>query len=492
MSLKDLFHRHKEEEARKKFAVILIIVVFVIIVGIWFFNRGARDNATDTQSATSTVSTQTSGNGEMVELGVLSTLDTIQKLAGFGAPKRYLVLFLNNAELRAGGGFIGSYATLRVDNARVSDLFIQGSEFVGRDAAAKAFPQAPTVLAAMMGTSRWYFRNANWSPDFPTSAHQAATLYALQTGDTQPFDGVIGITPDIVTALLELTGPVTVQGIEFTPQNVAEKIQYEVEQGYVARGLPAQERKYILRDVTQALLVKLGEDLVANLGNLLGAYHDLIVGGHVMIVSFDEALQGELDTLGWSGRVMNPTGDYLSVVDSNINSAKTDPAVKRSFMYNIREVNGTWVADLTLDYTHERTPDWRTTAYKTYTRVYVPAGSELLNAQGWRAVQAGALADINKEELGKTVFGGYFTVAPKSSRTVRLSYRLPASVGEAIAAGTYDLYVEKQLGAAGHTFNFRPVFNRPISSVEPAGTVEGAGYFQTVSLDQDRTFHVAF
>ena len=93
MSLKDLFHRHKEEEARKKFAVILIIVVFVIIVGIWFFNRGARDNATDTQSATSTVSTQTSGNGEMVELGVLSTLDTIQKLAGFGAPKRYLVLF---------------------------------------------------------------------------------------------------------------------------------------------------------------------------------------------------------------------------------------------------------------------------------------------------------------------------------------------------------------------------------------------------------------
>jgi len=47
------------------------------------------------------------------------------RLMGLEKPMIYLVLFLNNTEMRPGGGFIGSYAVIKVEKGKMNILKIQ-------------------------------------------------------------------------------------------------------------------------------------------------------------------------------------------------------------------------------------------------------------------------------------------------------------------------------------------------------------------------------
>src|SRR5262249_41899434 len=54
----------------------------------------------------------------------------------------------------------------------------------------------------------WELADANWSPDFPTSASQVAHFYSLATGAA--VDGVIDVDPVALSSFLEVLGPVQV------------------------------------------------------------------------------------------------------------------------------------------------------------------------------------------------------------------------------------------------------------------------------------------
>ncbi len=71
--------------------------------------------------------------------------------------------------------------------------------------------QPPTELANyLLGPDQpWQLADANWSPDFPTSARDALRLYTNESGDDR-IDGVLGITTYTIDELLEVTGPIAV------------------------------------------------------------------------------------------------------------------------------------------------------------------------------------------------------------------------------------------------------------------------------------------
>ena len=56
---------------------------------------------------------------------------------------------------------------------------------------------------------------------------------------------------------MSLTGPITVDGIEFTGENFVETLQYQVEQGYLRQEIPEEERKDIVGDLSNILMEKL-------------------------------------------------------------------------------------------------------------------------------------------------------------------------------------------------------------------------------------------
>ena len=147
-------------------------------------------------------------------------------LLGFGQPRTFLVLFLNNTELRPGGGFIGVYAVVRADRGRTSVLKIEGTENIDNAAAKDKLPEPLPVMKDHLKVDRWYFRDANWSPDFAASARQALDLYRREGGTAAAeIDTVVGVTATVLEELMRLTGPVSVQGVGFAAGTVIEKLE---------------------------------------------------------------------------------------------------------------------------------------------------------------------------------------------------------------------------------------------------------------------------
>jgi hypothetical protein len=54
----------------------------------------------------------------------------LKKLLGFEDTQNYLIEFLNNTELRPGGGFIGVYGVVKVKNGVPEVLKVEGTEIL--------------------------------------------------------------------------------------------------------------------------------------------------------------------------------------------------------------------------------------------------------------------------------------------------------------------------------------------------------------------------
>ena len=137
-------------------------------------------------------------------------------ILGWEGPRRYLVLTQNPAELRPTGGYTGSYGIIGFDRGRVVERTF-------RDVFLLDFPWDFPYVAPpreltdyLLGPNQpWQFADANWSPDFPTSAQDALRLYANESGDER-LDGVLAITTYTIDEFLKLTGPIAVPEYDAT------------------------------------------------------------------------------------------------------------------------------------------------------------------------------------------------------------------------------------------------------------------------------------
>ena len=80
---------------------------------------------------------------------------------------------------------------------------------------------APKPLQKYLKAENWHLRDANWSPDFIESAQKAEWFYHQERGPIDKFDGVIAITPEVLKRIITITGSITIDGIEFAPDNFA-------------------------------------------------------------------------------------------------------------------------------------------------------------------------------------------------------------------------------------------------------------------------------
>jgi len=156
------------------------------------------------------------------------------------------LLFQNNLELRPSGGYLGNFGILKVKNGQVVSLEIHDTNIF--DGFGRIKTEPPQPIKDYLKIDNWQMRDANWSPDFPTSAQQAEYFYKLQGGQEE-FDGIIGINAALLPDLLKLTGPVYLEKFDkrFESKDVLEQLEYEIEKGYVERGIEPGERKTIFK-----------------------------------------------------------------------------------------------------------------------------------------------------------------------------------------------------------------------------------------------------
>lgn len=384
-------------------------------------------------------------------------------LLGNDQPRHYLLLAQNSDELRATGGFITSIGLVTIRSGRILTLDFKDSIEV--DNWTVPHPDPPAPFTRYMGIDLWVTRDANWSPDFPTAARQVASLYENDTG--LRVDGVIAVDLQTLALLVEGVGPLRFPGSDrvVTGESVLPTIEElwappggvapprDIRQWSRAQAEWWRRRKDFIPGLTRALIDRLQtHPEQVDAGQLLTAVATVLGEKHVQLYFQSPQAQAWAAAHHWAG-ALDPVrpGDYLLVVESNMGYNKANRAVRRVTNYEVDLERSVPSATLTLTYTHmlagppscdqliQYAPTYEAMAarcYRSYVRVYAPVGSILRGAEGIRDVEQWG-------EAGRTVFGGFLTVAPATSRVVTFRYDLPESV---LVNGQYMLFAQKQAG----------------------------------------------
>jgi hypothetical protein len=127
-------------------------------------------------------------------------------MMGDQSSRRYLLLIQNNAESRATGGIPGALAVLNVDKGKLSlDSQTSASAMGAFNPVVTVDPEQSRIYSARLGK---FMQDVNLTPDFPTAAQTAQTMWKTETGEQ--LDGVLSIDPVALSYILEATGPVRV------------------------------------------------------------------------------------------------------------------------------------------------------------------------------------------------------------------------------------------------------------------------------------------
>ena len=261
-------------------------------------------------------------------------LRLVPGLLGGDETRRYLVVFITPAELRGAGGFVGSYAELEavdgdvnlVRSGRIDDLL----------AAAEPGERAITGQSeylARYGQFRPadFLQDTTYSPDWPTDAEVLAQLYPQSGGVA--VDGVIAVDPTGLASLLELTGPVTVEGLG-TPLSAKNAVSLLTRDQYLLLGDRAQ-RGDILAAATKATFEKLTSASLPTPRRLGAVLGPAARGRHLQLWSKTGQEQVLFKRLHADGHVAVPKGqDGLLIVNQNTGNNKIDAYLRREVHYD--------------------------------------------------------------------------------------------------------------------------------------------------------------
>ncbi|EKD76158.1 MAG: hypothetical protein ACD_43C00210G0001, partial [uncultured bacterium] len=404
---------------------------------------------------------------------VLSLSETLLVILGHDEAKRYLVVFQNNRELRATGGFIGSFAVVDIYQGKVSAIEIPGGGPYDLAGSLKAKVISPQPLHLV--NAGWQMQDANWWPDFPTSAQKVQWFYLKSGGSA--VDGVITLTPDVIEQMLEITGSIEMSeyNTTVTADNFYNITQTQAERKYD----DTRESKKFIADLTPKLLNKLFTLDAHNYVPVLQVIYNSLAQKDILLYFNDVFLENELAERGWTGEVKQTSGDYLMVVDTNIGGGKTDAEITETIEHQADiQADGSVLDTVTVTRTHTGASGdtFADLNNVDYMRLYVPAGSELISTTGFTQpdpnlflkVEAGYKPDTDlqtisgdtlideasqtriNQEFGKTVFGNWVQTKPGSTSKVVIKYRLPFTIkpqGLFQPATRYSLLVQKQAGA---------------------------------------------
>ncbi len=378
----------------------------------------------------------------------LPLLELSPQFIGYPKPTTFLVLLQNSDEMRPTGGFLGSYSVLRTNRGQVEVIITADSYHLDMPVQDRLNTIPPTPLAKYLGVEKWYLRDANWSPDWPTSAQKIEEIYreivsVWPSDKPSPYNGqfdvVIGITPQVVADLLKIVGAIEVDGQIYNSENFHHQLQYQVEMAYREKGISSWDRK----DVIGELLGIIETRLMALSSNdwpyLLQTVINNLEEKDIIMYFKDLYAHGIVSNLNWAGEIQSVDKDYLMIVDANLAALKTDAVMTKTLEYILKEVDDNFVAKLKLNYSHGGGIDWRTSRYRSLTRIYLPILAENVSQEGFSQ-------DFKVEKdtnLDKTVVSGFISVDASTDKDIVINYTLD----KGIIAQNYNLYIQKQPGS---------------------------------------------
>ena len=379
----------------------------------------------------------------------------VPAVLGWGGEKRYLVLAQDPAELRPTGGYTGTVGTVTFKDGRLTDHSFQDVYALDLKPGLPYVTPPDALKNHLLGDYSWQLADANWSPDFPTSAQQALHLYELESGDTN-IDGVIALTTYALDRILSLTGPVDVPGYGVTVK--AGDVTMAALGATRTSADPNVNRKAFLNELANRVLDRLLALPATRWADLVDTLKG-IDDERLMLAWFkDPGAQGLIAGTALTGVVRQDPGDYLMVVDSNVApTSKYNLVVTRSTDLAVAiDAAGTTASSLKLAWQNDAGKDGEPYAslrkystnqdgiYGVYTRILTPAGSQVGDVQGQSMVPVSG-PESSDAEAGRQTYGNFLLV-PAGTATLDYQWQTPSLVETVDGQHLYRLTIQKQPG----------------------------------------------
>lgn len=424
--------------------------------------------------------------------------DKLKDVLGLSIDKRYLLVFQNNAEIRASGGFLGSYALVDIRDGKIRNLEVPAGGSYDLEAGLKG-KKFSSPYPLHLVNPLWNFWDANWWPAWPKTARHLMWFYEQSGGPS--VDGVISLTPTVVEKLLKITGPIDMTG-EYgliinadnfwdTVQKVVEYKNLELSHPDSLVGIassssvisvdiplnqdlennPDNKPKKIIGDLMAKMLEVLPEKVnLESLPKIVSLFSDSISEKHILFYFKDEKLQEETVRYGLAGELKDYDDDYLLIVDSNIAGQKTDKLMRQevSLLSEVQN-DGQIINTLTIDRHHpgEKNQVFTGVRNVNWLRVYVPLGSEMISFSGSSKPEASYFDDYDREatllpalkaereakvdeesgtliynEDGRSVFANWTMTDPGQISKVEIKYKLPFNFNN-LKSNNENTFLEK-------------------------------------------------
>lgn len=456
-------------------------------------------------------------------------LSFVRDLLGAEEKKRYLVVLQNNSELRPTGGFMGSFALVDADRGNIDAEFAPGGTY---DVQGMLPGTIVAPAALQLINPRFEFQDANWFPDFPTSARQMLEFYRQAQGPT--VDGVLAVNASFVVRLLELLGPVELPRYErtFTAENFFSEAQLIAELTH--RDVAEQTGEDIAPKafIGELAMVLLDRAADADPQTLFALWQEIEQGlgqRDLQLYLTDQEAERNVLRLGWAGEMKQPEGDYLMVVHTNLGGEKTDAVMDEHQELEVELLpSGDALHTLTVTRAHHGIPKrvFYGVENVDYLRVYVPSGSELISATGFvdpgtpisgvpepgwtvdpdiqfeeeQARVHGASNTVVTDAFGKTVFGNWMKTPPGGVSTAEIVYRVPkiwpgqeetsSRTGRA-ASAPYQFYLQQQPGVERRLFELTVTADGDIMAASNASPTRHVQHTDATDLSYQTIFHLA-
>lgn len=357
---------------------------------------------------------------------------------GSPTPTRYLLLAQKSDELRPTGGFIGNVAFVTLVEGEPRDLTYLRSYLVENPTRPRVPPPPP--FRRYQGMRDWNLRDANWHPDFRTSADEIQRFLALN--GVEPVDGVLAFDQQALGILLAAIGPVKVPGhdVRVSSANAYTVLEHFAHSTGDRRAWFSARPFYAA--LTSALLEVTTERLRTDPRSVIGAVQAMVAEKHLLAAFQNADLQRLVERVGTGGRLAAVPDDLLYVVDAQVDHGAPFRSIEQTVRYHPDPRTGR--ATLTIDYVNRNSPTDPNGRLADYLRVYVPAGTRLASVSGLTDAQPARRVN------GLTEFAGFLDLPPGGQRQVRFRYWLPPHLAARWGATGYTLHVPKQPGTDGH------------------------------------------
>ena len=343
--------------------------------------------------------------------------------------QNYIVILQNSDELRATGGFLGSFFILQTQNGHMLPLQIQ--DIYVPDGQFKGFVEAPSGVKEYLSSGKGLrLPDSNWSPDFPSSAEQI--LYFFEAVENKKYQGVVAINLNMAEQLLALTEEIYLPDYNayVNQDNFAQIARADRNEFFPG----SQEKANFLNHFFKMFKLKLSQTLKEKPKEIIALSQRLILNKDVQFYSRDLEIAEILQRRNFDGRMHIDEGLYYFLVESNVGINKANRLINRQVTIDVKNQQEKIIINFQ---NNNQVP------YVNYQRIYTNYDTKLINV----LIGENQVTKIDQKtfvtQTGEKFneFGFLVSVLAKNQTKIEINLKSPLT-----AELKKNIFIQKQSG----------------------------------------------